>query len=289
AGRGTPSDLPALPGVAALAVDVLRLRPDRTVAYVRVADDAAARDAVRRLRQAGHPAVLGPPDAAHVRGWLNRNRATAVAGDLAVCFPWSPCDAARVVEIDVGAAFGTGSHPSTLLLARLLAELLAPAPAPTSVLDVGCGSGVLSLVAARLGAARVLGIDTSPTALASARAGARLNGFAAPAAAPALRFTSRPLADVAGTFDVVVANIAVDVLDRLAPALAARLAPDGVLGLGGISAPQASRLSARLGTLGVACDAVRRLDDWCALVGRRTGRRRETPADPQTPRGRSCT
>ena len=247
---------------AALAVTHERLRRDRWVSRVRVTDDRSAREAVAELRADGHAAVLGPPDEAHAMGWLNRNRAVLVGGKLAVCFPWADADAVAVVEIDPGEAFGAGTHPSTRLLAEWLAEHISGGE---RVLDVGSGSGVLALVAARLGAAEAVGIDIEPAAIAAAEANAQRNGLDAVASFGVVPVGGAEL----GTLDVVVANITAGVLVPLAGDITERVAPGGWLAISGISAAQTSSVAAAYRRYGIELADAVRLDDWVSLSGRR--------------------
>lgn len=138
-----------------------------------------------------------------------------------------------VLRLDPGLAFGTGSHPST----RLVLAWLARAPGPAaSVLDYGCGSGILAIAAAKLGAARVDAADLDPDALAAAGANARANhvevGVFAPEQLPP------------GAYDVVLANILAQPLIVLAPLLAARTRAGGRIALSGILEAQAEELAA---------------------------------------------
>ena len=256
---------PSLPerlAAAALAVAHERLGRGRWVSRVRVTDDRAAREVVAELRADGYAVVLGPPDEAHVVGWLNRNRAVPVGGKLAVCFPWADADVAAAVEVDPGEAFGAGTHPSTRLLAEWLAEHISGGE---RVLDVGCGSGVLALVAARLGAAEAVGIDVEPAAVSAADANARRNGLDDVAA-----FSTVPVGEAeSGTFDVIVANITADVLVSLAGDIAERVAPSGRLAISGISAAQTSSVAAAYRRYGIELADTVRLDDWVSLSGRR--------------------
>ena len=247
---------------AALALTHERLVRGRWVSRVRVADDATARKLVARLRADGRAAALGPPDEAHAVGWLNRNRAVPVGGKLAVCFPWADADAPAVVEVDPGQAFGAGTHPSTRLLAEWLAEQIAGGE---RVLDVGCGSGVLALVAARLGAAGAVGIDIEPAAVSASEANARRNGLDGLTAFGTVAVGEPDL----GTFDVVVANITADVLIALAGDIAERVAPGGRLAVSGISAAQTSTVAAAYRSYGIELADPARLNDWVSLSGRR--------------------
>ena len=130
--------------------------------------------------------------------------------------------------VDPGMAFGTGHHETTRLTGHLLADALAEFDAPPSVLDVGCGSGVLSMLAADAGAHPVVGVDISDDAVAAARENAARNGF------EDLDFSTRDLADVPGTFDLVVANILDEILLYLRDDLYDHVAPGGRLLVSGI-------------------------------------------------------
>ncbi|MCL2829921.1 MAG: 50S ribosomal protein L11 methyltransferase [Betaproteobacteria bacterium] len=135
--------------------------------------------------------------------------------------------------LDPGMAFGTGTHPTTRLCLEWLEQAIRPG---FSFLDYGCGSGILALAAARLGAERVCGADIDPQALTAARNNAVANGVVA-------QFTdaARPLR---GAFDLVAANILSNPLRLLAPALCARLRSGGQLALSGILEAQAEELIA---------------------------------------------
>ena len=260
-GLSSPSQ-PGRLGAAALAVTHEWLGRGRWVSRIRVTEDRTAREVVAELRADGHAVVLGPPDRAHVVGWLNRNRAVPVGGKLAVCFPWADADASAVVEIDPGEAFGAGTHPSTRLLAEWLAEHITGGE---RALDVGSGSGVLALAAARLGAAEAVGIDIDPAAVAAAEANARRNGLD-----NVTSFGAAPVGDAElGTFDVVVANITADVLVPLAGDIAERVAQGGRLAISGVSAAQTSSVAAAYRRFGIELADPVRLDDWVSLSGRK--------------------
>jgi ribosomal protein L11 methyltransferase len=136
------------------------------------------------------------------------------------------------VTLDPGLAFGTGSHPTTRLVLQFLAREVA---AGESLLDYGCGSGILAIAAAKLGAAPVAATDIDPAALETAAANALANDVALDLGAP------QDLGP--GSFDIVVANILAQPLIVLAPLLAARTAPRGRLALSGILEPQAAEVA----------------------------------------------
>jgi ribosomal protein L11 methyltransferase len=135
-----------------------------------------------------------------------------------------------------GLAFGTGSHPSTRLA---LAFLEAQLRGGERVLDYGCGSGILAIAAAKLGAREVHAVDLDARALEVAAANARRNAVVLRVAAPARL--------PAGTYDVLVANILANPLIALEPELAARTRPGGRIALSGILAAQAAEVLAAYG------------------------------------------
>ncbi|HWE24031.1 MAG TPA: 50S ribosomal protein L11 methyltransferase [Myxococcales bacterium] len=170
--------------------------------------------------------------------WRKQHRPLRVGPRSWVQPPWDDAPAApgevRVV-IDPGMAFGTGSHPTTALCLERLDELLADHPG-ADVLDVGTGSGVIALLAVKLGAGRVTGTENDSVALAAARRGAELNGIAPDRITWALADPDqlpRP------AYQIVVANILLNTLVDLAPQIARKVAPGGRLVLSGLLAPQA--------------------------------------------------
>lgn len=139
-------------------------------------------------------------------------------------------DAVNLV-LDPGLAFGTGSHPTTRLC---LEWLCAHLPAGASVLDYGCGSGILAIAAARLGGGRVVGVDIDDNALAAAADNAERNSVALQ-----LSHSKHPL-DL--SYDIVIANILTNPLCVLAPLLAERTRPGGKIALSGILSTQVEQV-----------------------------------------------
>ena len=169
----------------------------------------------------------------------------------------APDPAAISLELDPGLAFGTGSHPTTRLCLEWLCDHLRPG---ASVLDYGCGSGILAIASARLGAAGVTGVDIDRNALLAAAGNAERNG-----AAVQLVHSSQPL-DM--QFDIVVANILTNPLCVLAPLLAARTRPGGRIALSGILATQAEQVRAAYApAFDLAVQAER--EGWVLLEGLR--------------------
>jgi ribosomal protein L11 methyltransferase len=145
----------------------------------------------------------------------------------------APGDVSASVRIDPGLAFGTGSHPTTRLVLGFLERFVREGE---RVLDYGCGSGILALAAAKLGAGPIDAVDIDPQAVEVTRANARANGVA-------LR-PSLPEALEPGSYDLVVANILALPLIELAPALSARTRPGGRLALSGILDSQTEEVRA---------------------------------------------
>ncbi|MGC8702463.1 MAG: 50S ribosomal protein L11 methyltransferase [Thiomonas sp.] len=166
-----------------------------------------------------------------------------------------PDTSAPVIRLDPGLAFGTGTHPTT----RLCLEWLARQPLQhKSVLDYGCGSGILAIAAAKFGAAQVVGVDIDPDAVQSTRANAAENQVAVQAGLPDSVADDR--------FDVVVANILSAPLKLLAPAIAAHVRPAGALVLSGILERQAEELIAAYAPY-AALQIDRSLEGWVSLAG----------------------
>ena len=157
--------------------------------------------------------------------------------------------------LDPGMAFGTGSHPTTRLCLEWLERKVS---AQCSVLDYGCGSGILAIAAARLGAGQVAGVDIDPQAVEAAYANAERNGVTA-------LFTDSTL-PVAGEYDLVVANILSNPLRVLAPAICAHVRSGGQLALSGILREQADEIIGIYAAwLPLAVADTR--EDWVCLSG----------------------
>jgi ribosomal protein L11 methyltransferase len=221
-GEGTP-----MPGVAQPA-------PGRATVLAWF----AGRDEADAAREAFGGDVGEVPDADWGEAWKKGLDAFSV-GRVWVRPTWirrAPPPGAVEVVLDPGMAFGTGTHPTTSLCLGALSDLLDARPG-ASVLDVGTGSGLLAIAAKKLGAGRVAGNDNDPIAVRVARENAEANGVA-------LTLTEAPLAEIEGRFDLVVANILANTLVELAPALAAKLSPGGVVLLSGILTPQEDEVRA---------------------------------------------
>ena len=174
--------------------------------------------------------------------------------------PFTPTPGDLAIALDPGMAFGTGTHASTRLVLEELQRLADADAAVRSVLDVGCGSGILAIAAAKLWpAARVAAVDNDPLAIDATVDNAAKNAVAV-ACAPELP---------AGAFDVVLANIQAHVLRELCGALVARVAPGGTLVLSGLLTAQAEPVAEVYVAAGMAVVAVRPSGDdaqWSSVV-----------------------
>lgn len=169
--------------------------------------------------------------------------------------PAVPVENRIAIELDPGLAFGTGSHPTTHLCLEWLADCL---PAKSTVLDYGCGSGILAIAAAMFGASQVVGVDIDEQAVQSTRDNALVNRVQIASLLP------EGLKD--GLFDVVVANILSNPLKVLAPMLAGRVRNGGHLVLSGVLERQAEEVAAAYAPW-LSMSVWQARDGWVCLAG----------------------
>jgi ribosomal protein L11 methyltransferase len=163
--------------------------------------------------------------------WKKHFEPFAVCASIVIRPPWrayEPAPGERVIVLEPGRAFGTGLHETTSLVAQALARR-ADDVRGSSVLDVGCGSGILGLIALELGAKAVRAVDIDPDAVAVARENAERN-----ARTHQFRAEGTPIEDIDGFYDVVLANIEAKTLAQMGSALTRRVAHGGWLVLSGI-------------------------------------------------------
>ena len=254
-------------GYNGIAVDVPieAERPHAVKAYL-VYDHGArwkvrrVKEAIGRLRAFG----LGPLGKVEVRrivdeDWLEswKARSTPIrVGPFIVRPSWSEAsDDGIELVLDPGMAFGTGLHPTTRQCLEAVGELSL---AGRTVLDVGTGSGILAVAAAKRGAARVVGVDTDPRAVRAAAENARRN-------AVRVEVGEGSAAQVEGTFDAVLANLVADVLVSMAADLRARLAAGGTLVCAGIVQEKEERVAAALAAAGLRVVGRDQREDWVRL------------------------
>lgn len=199
------------------------------------------------------PAALDSWRAHALPSWIER--------DLVVVPAWLDIDTGPDVvrvDIDPGAAFGLGDHPTTVLTLRMLRRVLWPG---ATVLDVGCGSGVLSVAAARLGAPYVEAIDVSIAAVEATIANADRNGVGGSVSA-----SLRPLNEVSDQFDVVLANLLAPVVVDLAEDLVRVVGSSGALVVSGALERNHAHVRHALEPMQVVDTAAR--EGWIVLLAR---------------------
>ncbi len=166
-----------------------------------------------------------------------------------------------VIELDPGMAFGTGLHPTTQMCLQALEEHLKPG---TEVLDLGTGSGILAIAAAKLGAGAVLALDSDPLAVKAARSNVRANGVQ-----DIVTVELGSLDRAPGKFGFVLVNILAKVIIELsAQGLADRVRPSGLLVAAGIIEEQEAEVAAALKEHGLEIIERRQEKDWVTLVGK---------------------
>lgn len=175
-------------------------------------------------------------------------------------------DAVNLI-LDPGLAFGTGTHPTTALCLEWLDELaVAGHLAQQTVLDVGCGSGILAIAALKLGASHADATDIDPQALQASRDNAERNGIAEP---DLNLYYPEQLSD-GGAYPIVTANILAGPLVQLAPMIAGHVAPGGRVALSGILANQADDVYEAYLAQGLTMDEPVIREGWVRLSGQRS-------------------
>lgn len=224
-------------GAESVALEAEGARVRLTALAPAGADPRALVEAAAGIAQQAAPAfrVASLEDEDWVRRSQSQFQPIRVSAALWIVPSWHepPDPAAIAVRLDPGLAFGTGSHASTRLILQRLAGCLRRGD---RVLDYGCGSGILAIVAAKLGAREIAAVDIDPQALETTAANASANGVSLSVALP------EQLA--AGTYDVVLANILAGPLIALEAQLAARVRAGGRILLSGILHAQAADVAA---------------------------------------------
>ena len=202
--------------------------------------------------------------------WKAHFKPLKVTSRLVIVSPWEnyePAPGEKVVTIYPGMAFGTGRHATTLLCLKALEQAweqpLPPDAHPWQVLDVGTGTGILALAAARLGAG-VLAIDIDPEAVAAALENVRLNNLL-----ERVWVEETPLAHLRQKFALILANLTAPDLLELAEALTARMRSGGALVISGFLQEDRPALENRFLALGLKEGGFLTEEDWGALILRR--------------------
>ena len=252
-------------------IDEELLQKDRTkgVIHVYISPENSPQEAVsfigERLREASVPYEVSLADCREEdwqNSWRQYFKPMEIGEKLLIRPVWiegyDPGDR-RVLNIEPGMAFGTGTHETTRLCLESLERHVRPG---ARMLDVGCGSGILSVAGMLLGAESVIGVDIDPLAVKVAAENGRLNGFGP----PAFTMLHGNLTDrVSGKFDLVTANIVADAIVKLTPAVKAFLAPGAAYIVSGIIEPRADEVEAALTENGFTLLRCREENGWVCI------------------------
>ena len=242
--------------------------------YLEDTDEQGLQRLENRVKHLGLTMKAEPmPDVDWEESWKDNYPPQEVGTSLVVLPYWltDSYDGSRTpVILDPGLTFGTGAHPSTQMVMEAMEQLVKPGAA---CLDLGSGSGILSLVALRLGAASAVGVDIDPKAEDIARENAAYNGFGTP------EFTAltgnvtedRALMDslAAAEYDVVLVNIVADVIIGLSPVLPNFLTDRSVLICSGILDTRLEDVKAALTAAGHTVTGIREKEDWRCITAKK--------------------
>lgn len=223
----------------------------------------ALRRAVTGLLGPGALAVGTLADEDWVTAWRAGYHTFRVGKRLVIKPTWEgypPRPGDLVIEMDPGLAFGCGTHPTTATCLEMLERYVTPG---TVVYDVGTGSGILAIAAAKLGAGEVWAVDEDPIAIRVARENVIHNRVAGLVHI----MLGDLLDDLAGPADLIVTNIVAEVVGPLAPRAADRLAPGGRFIAGGITVAKVDGVIAAFGRAGLAVIERRAAGEWVTLAG----------------------
>jgi ribosomal protein L11 methyltransferase len=254
--------------------------PLRVCAYIPM--DDGIDDTRQRIEEAlwylGRIQSLPSPEFKNIQNenwadaWKKHYHPIPIGGRLIIVPAWldSPDETRIPIRIDPGMAFGTGTHPTTQLCLEMLEDYT---PIGGDILDIGCGSGILSIVGIKLGAARGFGVDIDTDAIPSAERNAAANGVA-----NQVFFSLGSVVEVkSGVFEIqqaplVLANILAHILKRLLDTgLGDLIAPGGVLILSGILEEQVPNMITRLKVHDLHVLEQKQIEDWVAIAVKRDG------------------
>ncbi|CDH32488.1 50S ribosomal protein L11 methyltransferase [Xenorhabdus bovienii] len=194
------------------------------------------------------------------REWMDNFHPMCFGNRLWICPSWRevPEPDAVNVMLDPGLAFGTGTHPTTSLCLQWLDGLDLTGK---TVIDFGCGSGILAIAALKLGAKQAIGIDIDPQAIQASRDNAERNGVSAQLT---LYLSKDQPADL--KCDIVIANILAGPLRELAPIIGSLPKSGGLLGLSGVLASQAEGVAQAYNNEFII-DPIAEQEEWCRITG----------------------
>ncbi len=223
----------------------------------------------RRCEECGIPVEIsteGVREEDWSTAWKRYYHPIELSGRLAICPSWEeyhPREGQKIIRLDPGMAFGTGTHETTRLCLKLLERSLRPG---MSMLDVGTGSGILAICARLLGSARTVGVDIDEVAVRVARENAALNGCGE------IELICGDLAaDVTGPFDLICANIVADAILRLSKDLPALMHENSVCVVSGIIDTRCGEVEAGLRAAGLEPFETELQNGWAAIACRKAG------------------
>ncbi|MCL2445782.1 MAG: 50S ribosomal protein L11 methyltransferase [Oscillospiraceae bacterium] len=268
--RDMEADVQAITGMQ--MIDETLLQQDRSQGFVHVYLPAQVNPAEaaawlsERCTAAGIPHEIATQDCRN-EDWENNWKAyfhpLPIGEKLLIQPTWQAQvnpEGRAVLLLDPGVAFGSGSHATTRLCLQALEQHITPA---CTVLDVGCGSGILAIASALLGASGAIGVDIDPAAVQNAQENAARNGLAP----PQVQFLQGDLAQhITGRFDVIVSNIVADAIIALAPQVSDLLAPGGVWLSSGIIDTRTGDVQVALAAAGFAVAAQHEEEGWVCLA-----------------------
>lgn len=200
--------------------------------------------------------------------WRKQYTVQHLGKRLVVCPTWLSYEPEKhevVVRLDPGMAFGTGVHPTTRMCLRALDDLVEEG---MNVADVGCGSGILSIAAVKLGASKALALDVDNLAVKVARENVEANGVSrlVEVAEGTLRYDpTQP----SPAYDLIAANITLNPIVELSPQIVNSLGPGGLAVLSGLLQEQGPTIESTFESLGASLDSRDSIDDWVTLVFRK--------------------
>ena len=244
--------------------------------YLEDTDTAGMDKLTALIKKQGLSMTTAPlPDVDYEESWKDSYPPQPIGDSLIVLPYWladAETDGRKPVILDPGLTFGTGAHPSTQMVMEAMEQLVHPGAA---CLDLGSGSGILSIAALRLGAKSAIGVDIDPKAEDIARENAAYNGFAAPefTALTGNVTADKDLMDRLSEteYDVVLVNIVADVIIGLSPVLPHFLTPKSTLICSGILNTRLNDVLDALTAAGLTVTSVREKEDWrCVTAERRS-------------------
>ena len=272
-------EVPRIAHIDLIDEELLRRSREEAVIHLYIPPDRSPAEAVAYLAaQLEREGIPHRVETAPVReeewstAWKKYYHPTPLGKRLVVCPTWeeySPAPGELVMRLDPGMAFGTGTHHTTRLCAQLLEETVAPG---CRVLDLGTGSGILSIAAVLLGAREAVGVDIDPVAVRTARENAAMNGIGPDRFRPLQGDLLRDpalAAEMGEGFDLIAANIVADAIIAVCPSFLRFLRPGGMVITSGIISERVGEVTAALAAQGLELVETKESEGWAAVIARR--------------------